>query len=178
MQQDPHQAGKDHDEVSTGGRSSLNFNFLDDFEIGTETLEGTTGPAEGGTSTLQPPSTFMDISRILLESSSYGKLKTTEMKLFMKSPRRRRIEGTARVPFLGTLPAEEWKVRHRDHKSRTGCNMDRVAFIKKVWKVVHGYGNHSKLKTGLNRPLMREILDKLKECEMRLSELKIDSATD
>ena len=34
------------------------------------------------------------------------------------------------------------------------------------------------LRTGLNRPLMREILDKLDKCEGRLSELLIDSATD
>ena len=34
------------------------------------------------------------------------------------------------------------------------------------------------LKIGLNRPLMREVLDKLNECEGRLSELLIDSATD
>ena len=34
------------------------------------------------------------------------------------------------------------------------------------------------LKTGLNQPLMREVLDKLDECEGRLSELLIDSATD
>ena len=34
------------------------------------------------------------------------------------------------------------------------------------------------LKTGLNRPLMREILDKLDKLKGRLSELLIDSATD
>ena len=34
------------------------------------------------------------------------------------------------------------------------------------------------LKTGLNKPLMREILDKLDNCEGRLSELLIDSTTD
>ena len=34
------------------------------------------------------------------------------------------------------------------------------------------------MKIGLNRPLMREVLDKLDECEGRLSELLIDSATD
>ena len=34
------------------------------------------------------------------------------------------------------------------------------------------------LKAGLNRPLMREILDKLNECKGRLSELLIDSGTD
>ena len=34
------------------------------------------------------------------------------------------------------------------------------------------------LKTGLNRPLMWENLDKLDECQGRMSELLIDSATD
>ena len=34
------------------------------------------------------------------------------------------------------------------------------------------------MKVDLNRPLMREVLDKLDECEGRLSELLIDSATD
>ena len=52
MQQDPDQAGKDDDKASTGGVCNLDFNFLDDFEIGTETLEGTTEPAEDETSTL------------------------------------------------------------------------------------------------------------------------------
>ena len=44
--------------------------------------------------------------------------------------------------------------------------------------MVQSYGTQSILKTGLNRPLMREVLDKLDECEGILSELLIDSATD
>ena len=104
----------------------------------------------------------------------------------MESPRRRRIEGAARVPFLGTLSEEEWEVHHRDHESTgrcitetmTGCRLDRVAFMEEVWTDVQSYGTQSILKVGLNRPLMREILDKLDECEGRLSELLIDSATD
>ena len=96
----------------------------------------------------------------------------------MESPRRRRTEGSARVPFLGTLPEEEWEVHHRDHESRTGCRLDRVAFMEEVWTVVQSYGTQSILKTGFNRPLMREVLDKLDECEGRLSELLIGSATD
>ena len=95
MQQDLSQAEKDDDEASTGGMSSLDFNFLDDFEIGVETLEWTTEPAEDESSTVESPSAFMDVSRNLPESSSPGKFKTTETKLSMKSPRRRRIEGTA-----------------------------------------------------------------------------------
>ena len=96
----------------------------------------------------------------------------------MESPRRRRIEGSASVPFLGTLPEEEWEVHHRDHENRTGCKLDRVAFTEEVWTVVQSYGTHYILKTGLNRPLIGEVLDKLDECEGRLSELLIDSATD
>ena len=55
--------------------------------------------------------------------------------------------------------------------------MDRVAFMEEVWTVVQSYGTQSILKLGLNQPLMREVLDKLEECEGRLSELLIDSAT-
>ena len=50
--------------------------------------------------------------------------------------------------------------------------------MEEVWTVVQSYGTQSILKTGLNQPLMREVLDKLDECEGRLSELLIDSATD
>ena len=96
----------------------------------------------------------------------------------MKSPRRRRREGAARVPFLGTLPNKEWEVHHRYHENRTGYRMDRVAFIEEVWTVVQSSGTKSILKLGLNRPLMREVPDKLDEYEGRLSELMIDSATD
>ena len=72
--------------------SSLDFNFLDAFEIGTETLEGTIEPAEDEISTLEPSLPFMNVSQNLPESSSPGKFKTTEMKLLMESPRRSRIE--------------------------------------------------------------------------------------
>ena len=56
--------------------------------------------------------------------------------------------------------------------------MDRVAFMEEVWTVVQSYGTQSILKIGLNRTLMREVLDKLDKCEGRLSELLIESATD
>ena len=69
-------------------------------------------------------------------------------------------------------------MHHRDHENKTGCSMDRVVFMKEAWTLVQSYGNQSILKIGLNRPLMREVLDKLDECEERLNELLIDSATD
>ena len=138
----------------------------------------TNEPADEGISTLEPPSDFMEMKRNLPESSSPGNSRNIEQRILMESPRRRRIEGSSRVPFLGTLPEEEWEVHHRDHENRTVCRLDRVAFMEEVWTVVQSYGTQSILKTGLNRPLMREVLDKLDECEGRLSELLIDSATD
>ena len=178
MQRDTDQADREDDKASTGGISSLDFNFLSDFENNADTLEAAQ-PADEGSSTLEPPSAFMEMKRNLPEiSSSPGNSKDNEQRLLMDSPRRMRIEGAARVPFLGTLPEEEWEVHHRDHESRTGCRMDKVAFMEEVWTVVQSYGTQSILKIGLNRPLMREVLDKLHECEGRLSELLIDSATD
>ena len=137
--------------------SNLDINFLSDFETGTDTLEAATEPADEGTSTLEPPSVFMEMNRNLLESSSPSNSKNAEKKLLMESP---------------------WEVHPRDHENKTGCNMDRVAFMEEVWLVVQSYGTQSILKTNLNRPLMREVLNKLDECEWRLSELLIDSATD
>ena len=175
MQQD--QAGGEDDRASTGGTSSLDFNIFSDLENNADTLE-TTEPADEGISTLEPPSAFMEMKRNLPESSSPGNSRNNDQRILMESPRRRRIETSARVPFLGTLPEEEWEVHHRDHESRTGCKLDRVAFMEEVWTVIQSYGTQSILKTGLNQPLMREVLDKLDECEGRLSELLIDSATD
>ena len=73
----------------------------------------------------------------------------------MESPRRRRIEGTARVPFLGTLPDEEWEVHHRDRENRMVCRMDRVALMEGIWTVIQSFVTQSALKIGLNRPQMR-----------------------
>ena len=172
MQQD--QAGGEDDRASTGGTSSLDFNIFSDLENNAETTE----PADEGISTLEPPSAFMKMKRNLPESSSPGNSRNNDQRILMESHRRRRIEASARVPFLGTLPEEEWEVHHRDHESRTRCKLDRVAFMEEVWTVVQSYGTQSILKTGLNQPLMREVLDKLDDCEGRLSELLIDSATD
>ena len=177
MQQYAGQAGGEDDRASTGGVSSLDFNFLSDFENHSDTLEATE-PADEGTSTLEPPSAFTELKQKLPESSSPGNSRNNEQRILMESPRRRRIEGSARVPFLGRKPEEEWEVHHRDHESRTRCRLDRVAFMEEVWTVVQSYGTQSILKTGLNQPLMMEVLDKLDECEGRLSELLIDSATD
>ena len=177
MQQDVDEADGEDDRASTEGVSSLDFNTFSDLENNADTLE-TNMPADEGISTLEPPSAFMETKRNLPESSLPGNSRNNEQRIIMESPRRRRTEGSARVPFLGTLPEEEREVHHRDHESRTRCKLDRVAFMEEVWTVVQSYGTQSILKTGLNRPLMREVLDTLDECEWRLSELLIDSATD
>ena len=118
MQEDPDQVEKEDDKASTGGVSSLDFNFLSDFENNADTLEATE-PANEGTSTLEPPSAFAEMKRNLPESSSSGNSKDNEQRLLMESPRRRRIKGAARVPFLGTLPEEKWEVHHQNHENRT-----------------------------------------------------------
>ena len=51
MQHDPNQAEKEDDKASTGGISSLDFNFLSDFESGADALEVTTEPSDEGTGT-------------------------------------------------------------------------------------------------------------------------------
>ena len=48
MQQDPDQAEKEDNKASTGGISSLDFNFFSDFENNADALK-TTEPANGGT---------------------------------------------------------------------------------------------------------------------------------
>ena len=97
---------KEDDKASTGVMSSLDFNFLSDFENGTDTLEATTEPADEGTSTLETPSAFMGTNQNLPESSSPRNSENTEQKLLMESPRRRRIEGTARVLFWELCPVK------------------------------------------------------------------------
>ena len=126
--------------ASTGGLSSLDFNFLDDYEVGAEMLDGTTEPAEDGTSMLEPPSAFMNPSCDLRGSSSPGKFKTTERKFLFESPRRRRIEDTARVLFWGTVPEKDWEVHHKYRENRTCCNMGRVAFVEEVWSTCSATG--------------------------------------
>ena len=70
MQQDPDQTEKENDKASTGGVSSLDFNFLSDFENSADALVATTEPADEGTSTLEPLSAFMGTNRNLPESGS------------------------------------------------------------------------------------------------------------
>ena len=108
MQQDTDQADKEDDKASKGGVCRPDFNFLSDFENNADTLEATERANEG-TSTLEPPSALMKMERDFPESSSPGNSKDNEQRLLMESPRRRRIEGAARVPFLETLPEEEWE---------------------------------------------------------------------
>ena len=89
-----------------------------------------TEPVVDETSTLEPPSAFMITIRNMPESSSPGKIETTTNKLITETPRRRKIEIRARVPFLGTLPEEELEVHHPYHGNRTGCWLN----ILSSWK--------------------------------------------
>ena len=83
MQQDANQAGGDDDRASTGGVSSLDFNFLSDFENNADTLEATE-PADEGTPTLEPPSAFLEMKRNLPESRSPGNSRNNEQRILME----------------------------------------------------------------------------------------------
>ena len=72
MQQGNNRADREDDRASTGGISSLDFNFLSDFENNADTLEAAE-PADEGTLTLEPPSASMEMKRNLPESSSPGR---------------------------------------------------------------------------------------------------------
>ena len=74
MQQEPDRAEKEDDKASTVGVSSLDFNFLSDFENGADALE-TNEPGDEGNYTLEPPSAFMETSRTLMESALRAILK-------------------------------------------------------------------------------------------------------
>ena len=64
MQQDTDQAEKGLYFLMVWTSTGLDFNFLSDFENGTDSLEGTTEPAVEGISTLEPPSAFMERNEI------------------------------------------------------------------------------------------------------------------
>ena len=101
MHQDTDQADKEDDKASTGGISSLDFNFLTDFENNADTLEATE-PADEGTSTLEPPSAFMEMKRNLPESGSPGNSKDNEQTprgITEEKKNRRRCQST----FLGNV---------------------------------------------------------------------------
>ena len=95
MQQDPDQAEKEEDKGSTGGVSSLDFNFLSDFESGADALE-TTEPANEGTSTLEPPSAFMETNHgITKEKMNRRRCQSTFLGNVVA---RRRVGGASQKP--------------------------------------------------------------------------------
>ena len=76
MQQDANQAGGEDDRASTGRVSSLDFNFLSDFENNADTLEATE-PADEGTSILEPPSAFTEKNGICRRAALWATRRVT-----------------------------------------------------------------------------------------------------
>ena len=103
MQQDPDQAEKEDGKASTGEMSSLDSNFLSDFENSTETLGGTTEPAEEGTSTLEHPSAFMEKNRNLRKSSSPSNSKNAKKKTFNGIFEEKKNRRQCQVTFLKNI---------------------------------------------------------------------------
>ena len=108
----------------------------------------------------------------LPESSSPGKSESTRNKFLKEAPCRREIESAAQVPFFSE-PSRKKIEKFTTMIMRTG----QAWYGQSCFTVVHSHGTHSMLKIKPNRPLMQETLGKLDECEGRMSELLIDSAT-
>ena len=66
-----------------------------------------------------------------------------ESKLLNESPRRKRIDESMRVAFLGTLPEEEWERYQSELERKTGEGCMRVAFMERMWSINRRYGTHS-----------------------------------
>ena len=67
-------------------------------------------------------------------------------KLLHESPRRRRIDETMRVSFLGTIPEEEGERYQRELERQTGVTWNRMASMKRTWDVIRSYGTQSVMK--------------------------------
>ena len=102
-------------------------------------------------------------------------------RLLHESPRRRKIEESMSVSFLSTLPEEEWERYQSELESKTGATWNRVNFMERSWDVIRRYGTQSKMKVGLNQPIMREVLEKKLnsiESDVLTESLTEDSADD
>ena len=84
-------------------------------------------------------------------------------KLVSQSARRRKIDETMRVAFLGTLPEEEWERYQSELETKTGEFWTRAAFMESTWSIIRRYGTQSVMRVGLNQPIMREVIEKMME---------------
>ena len=109
--------------------------------------------------TKEAPASLSPVDRISLVMNNRSR---SLQKLLHESPRRRRIEETMRVSFLNTLPEEEWERYQSEFERKAGVTWSRVTFMERTWDVLRRYGKQSVMKVGLNQPIMREVLDKLK----------------
>ena len=102
-------------------------------------------------------------------------------RLLHESPRRRKVEESMRVSFLSTLPEEEWERYQSELESKTGATWSRVNFMERSWDVIRRYGTQSKMKVGLNKPIMREVWEKIMnsmESDVLTESVTEDSADD
>ena len=86
-----------------------------------------------------------------------------ESKLLNESPRRRRIDESMRVLFMGTLPDEEWERYQNELGRKTGEVRRRVAFMECTWSIIRRCGTQTVMRVGLNQPIMREVIEKMME---------------
>ena len=153
------------DRMSKFDLGALDWDLLENDFIETE------GGGANETLVLMTPSSFMSLTKenpanlSPVESMSLVEAyqRKGESKLLNESPRRKRIDESMRVAFLGTLPEEEWERYQSELERKTGEGCMRVAFMKSMWSINRRYGTHSVMRLGLNQPIMREVLAKMTE---------------
>ena len=115
-------------------------------------------PSSFKSPTKETPASLSPVDPVVLAlDSRYREIQ----KLLHESPRRRRVDETRRVSFLGLLPDEDWKRYRSELERKTGVTWSRVAFMKRTWKVIRRYGTQSVMKMGLNQPIIFEVLGNL-----------------
>ena len=117
-------------------------------------------PSSFMTPTKEPPASLSPVESMSLVEAYQRK---GESKLLSESPRKRRIDESMRVAFLGTLPEEERERYQSELERKTGEVWTRVAFMESMWSIIRRYGTQSVMRVGLNQPIMREVIEKMME---------------
>ena len=166
---------EDHGEDDSMEGKSNRMSEFDLDALVRDLLENDFEETEGGGANellvLMKPSSFMSpakeppASLSPVESMSLFKAyqRKGESKLLSESPRRRRIDASMRVAFLGTLPEEEWERYQSELEKKNVEAWTRVAFMESTLSIIRRYGTQSVIRVVLNQPIMRKVKEKLME---------------
>ena len=88
--------------------------------------------------TKEPPASLSPVESMSLVEAYQRK---GESKQLSESARRRSIDESIRVVFLGTLPEGEWERYQSELERNIGDVWRRVAFMVSTWSIIWRYGS-------------------------------------